>query len=183
MRPLASGANGVSGGSATVLRDMTRMRLLLTLRRDFVANVSHELRTPVAAIQGYAETLLEQTADAATQRQFLEIIHRQSQRIGALVADLLTLSELQTKPHEEVVRESVNLESLASNVIETLRGGALTKDARVLVDVEGDVRALGDPMGLEQVIQNLVDNALKYGRPGGEVRVRGVRRGRASCSP
>jgi two-component system phosphate regulon sensor histidine kinase PhoR len=177
VRPLASGASGTAGGSVTVLRDMTRMRHLLTLRRDFVANVSHELRTPVAAIQGYAETLLEQSADPATQRQFLEIIHRQSQRIGALVADLLTLSELQTKPNEEVVREAVNVGSLATNVIETLRGGALTKNAHVRVDVASDVRALGDPMGLEQVIQNLVDNALKYGRPGGEVRVRGVKEG------
>jgi two-component system phosphate regulon sensor histidine kinase PhoR len=177
VRPLASAASGATGGSVTVLRDMTRMRHLLTLRRDFVANVSHELRTPVAAIQGYAETLLEQSADPATQRQFLEIIHRQSQRIGALVADLLTLSELQTKPNEEVVREPVNVGSLATNVIETLRGGAQTKNAHVRVDVGSDVRALGDPMGLEQVIQNLVDNALKYGKPGGEVRVRGVKQG------
>ncbi len=137
VRALAPGADGSAGGSVTVLRDMTRMRRLLTMRRDFVANVSHELRTPVAAIQGYAETLLEKTASPATQRQFLEIIHRQSQRIGALVADLLTLSELQTKPHEEVVREAVDLGSLASNVIETLRGGVHTKDARVEVDVDG----------------------------------------------
>ncbi len=177
VRPLAAGEGGAArGGSVTVLRDMTRMRHLLTLRRDFVANVSHELRTPVAAIQGYAETLLAQSADPATQRQFLEIIHRQSERIGALVADLLTLSELQTKPNEDVVREPVNLAGLASNVIETLRGGAATKEARVSVEMPDDLRALGDPMGLEQVIQNLVDNALKYGRPGGDVRVRGVRK-------
>jgi two-component system phosphate regulon sensor histidine kinase PhoR len=176
VRLLSPRASVAAGGTVIVLRDMTRMRHLLTLRRDFVANVSHELRTPVAAIQGYAETLLEQNADAATARQFLEIIHRQSQRIGALVADLLTLSELQTKPNEDIVREPVNLASLASNVIETLRGGAQTKEARVSVDVASDVQALGDPMGLEQVIQNLVDNALKYGRVGGEVRVRGERK-------
>ncbi len=175
VRPLAS-ASG-AGGSVAVLRDLTRLKHLLTMRRDFVANVSHELRTPVAAIQGYAETLLEQKGDAATQRQFLEIIHRQSQRIGALVADLLTLSELQTKPHEEVVREPVNLASLASNVIETIRGGAHGKDARVRLDVAPAARALGDPMGLEQVIQNLVDNALKYGKKGGEVVVKGAREG------
>jgi two-component system phosphate regulon sensor histidine kinase PhoR len=175
VRPLTSGSSG--GGSVTVLRDMTRMRHLLTLRRDFVANVSHELRTPVAAIQGYAETLLAQTADPATARQFLEIIHRQSERIGALVADLLTLSELQAKPNEEVARETVDLGSLASNVIETLRGGALTKDARIEIEVADEARALGDPMGLEQVIQNLVSNALKYGKREGMVRVRGVRSG------
>jgi two-component system phosphate regulon sensor histidine kinase PhoR len=175
VRPLTAGSSG--GGSVTVLRDMTRMRHLLTLRRDFVANVSHELRTPVAAIQGYAETLLEQSADAATQRQFLEIIHRQSERIGALVADLLTLSELQARPNEEVVRETVDLGSLASNVIETLRGGALTKDAQIEVSVAKEAQALGDPIGLEQVIQNLVSNALRYGKREGTVGVRGVREG------
>lgn len=162
-------------GSVTVLRDLTGMRRLLTLRRDFVANVSHELRTPVAAIQGYAETLLSTRADLATQAQFLEIIHRQSKRIGALVADLLTLSELETKPSEELVRESVDLGSLASNVIDALRGRR--KDANVNVAVAADAQALGDPMGLEQVILNLVDNALKYGTPGGRVTVRGAREG------
>jgi two-component system phosphate regulon sensor histidine kinase PhoR len=177
VRALASGASKTPGGSVTVLRDMTRMRRLLTMRRDFVANVSHELRTPVAAIQGYAETLLEQQADPATMKQFLEIIHRQSQRIGALVADLLTLSELQTKTREDVARESVNVGRLAENVIETLRGGSLAKDAHVELDVTSEACALADPVGLEQVIQNLVDNAIKYGKRGGEVTVRGVRSG------
>ncbi len=93
------------------------------------------------------------------------------------MADLLTLSELQTKPNEEVVREAVNVASLASNVVETLRGAQAT-DARISVDVGADVRAMGDPIGLEQVIQNLVDNAIKYGKPGGEVRVRGAREGK-----
>jgi two-component system, OmpR family, phosphate regulon sensor histidine kinase PhoR len=169
VRPLAA-----SNGSVMVLRDMTRMRRLLTMRRDFVANVSHELRTPVTSIQGYAETLLEQPADATTHRQFLEIIHRQAQRIGALVADLLTLSELETRPSEELVREPVHLASLSAHVVETLRGRALQKEAHVKVEVGDEVRALGDPTGLEQVIQNLVDNALKYGRSGGEVGLRGV---------
>jgi len=176
VRPLAA-TNGVAGGSVIVLRDMTRMRRLLTMRRDFVANVSHELRTPVASIQGYAETLLAQSADAETQRQFLDIIHRQAQRMGTLVADLLTLSELETRPREELVREPVHLASLSAHVVETLRGRALTKDARVRVDVGDGLRAVGDPTGLEQVIQNLVDNALKYGRSGGEVRLRGATEG------
>ncbi|HEY2516751.1 MAG TPA: ATP-binding protein, partial [Polyangiaceae bacterium] len=88
---------------------------------------------------------------------------------------LLTLSELETKPTEDVVRESVDLGSLASNVIDALRGRR--KDANVLVAVPTDAQALGDPMGLEQVILNLVDNALKYGQPGGRVELRGAREG------
>ena len=158
-----------------MLRDMTRMRHLLTMRRDFVANVSHELRTPVASIQGYAETLLEQHADPATQKQFLEIIYRQAQRMGALVADLLVLSELQNRKREDLVRVPVHLESLARHVVETLRGTALIREAKVLVDVGDELEVTGDPEGLEQIVQNLVDNALKYGRVGGEVTVRGSR--------
>jgi two-component system phosphate regulon sensor histidine kinase PhoR len=173
VRPLAA-SNGAAGGLVAVLRDMTRVRRLLTMRRDFVANVSHELRTPVASIQGYAETLLERAAEGTTERQFLEIIHRQAQHMGALVSDLLTLSEAQTKPREDLIREPIHLASLSAHVVDTLRGRALTKEARVRLEVGEEVRALGDPMGLEQVLQNLVDNALKYGQSGGEVSVRGV---------
>jgi two-component system phosphate regulon sensor histidine kinase PhoR len=173
VRPLATAG---AGGSVTVLRDMTGLRKLMTMRRDFVANVSHELRTPVAAIQGYAETLLAGSGDAATQRQFLEIIHRQALRIGALVQDLLTLSELEVRPRDAAVRERVGLGALAAHVAQTVRAKAEAQGARVAVDVATDAVVVGDPMGLEQVIQNLVDNALKYGAArGGEVRVRGRR--------
>jgi two-component system phosphate regulon sensor histidine kinase PhoR len=174
VRPLAQSAGG---GSVTVLRDMTRIRRLMTMRRDFVANVSHELRTPVAAIQGYAETLLGTGTDAATQKQFLEIVHRQAQRIGALVSDLLTLSELEARPGDEAVREPVDLSALATHVVETVRARATAQESRVAIDVGRDARAMGDPAAVEQILQNLVDNAIKYGRRGGQVRVSGVRNG------
>jgi two-component system phosphate regulon sensor histidine kinase PhoR len=177
VRPLAPGSGDVAGGVVTVLRDMTHIRRLLTMRRDFVANVSHELRTPVAAIQGYAETLLERRVDEATLRGFLEIIHRQSRRMGALVDALLTLSQLETEPRDELVNEVVNLGTLTTNVIETLRGSGRAASGAIDVDVAADALAVGDPAGVEQVIQNLLDNALKYGKPGGAVRLRGVRNG------
>jgi two-component system phosphate regulon sensor histidine kinase PhoR len=184
VRPLV--AHG--GGLVTVLRDMTRLRRLLVMRRDFVANVSHELRTPVTAIQGYAETLLRsparpsesgpeqgrETLDEATRKEFLEIIHRHARRLGALVEGLLTLSDLEARPPEQVVRERVEVAAIADHVRATLRERAAQRGARVEVDVATAAIARGDPGGLEQVIENLVDNAIKYGRDaGGEVRIRG----------
>ncbi len=174
VRPLA--ARG--GGLVTVLRDMTRLRKLLVVRRDFVANVSHELRTPVTAIQGYAETLLRGAVDEPTRKQFLEIIHRHARRLGALVEGLLTLSELEARPPEQAVRERVEVPAIAEHVRATLRERAAQRETGVDVDVAADVIARGDPVAVEQVIENLVDNAIKYGKDGGgRVRIVGRRLG------
>jgi two-component system phosphate regulon sensor histidine kinase PhoR len=174
VRPLAA---ATGGGFVTVLRDMTGVRRLMTMRRDFVANVSHELRTPIAAIQGYAETLLDGGADAATSRQFLEIVHRKARRLGALVQDLLTLSELEARPSGHAVRERVTVAAIAQHVVETVRARAEASGARVVVAVDPAAVVLGDPTAIEQVIENLVGNAVKYGDPGGAVKIRGERRG------
>jgi two-component system phosphate regulon sensor histidine kinase PhoR len=167
VRPLT--AHGASG-LVTVLRDMTRLRKLLVVRRDFVANVSHELRTPVTAIQGYAETLLRgpsAAVDEATRKEFLEIIHRHARRLGALVEGLLTLSDLEARPPEQAVRERVDVGAIADHVRATLRERAAQRGARVDLDVAAGLAVRGDPVALEQVLENLVDNAIKYGRDGG----------------
>ena len=175
VRPLS--ARG-GGGVVTVLRDMTRLRRLLVMRRDFVANVSHELRTPVTAIQGYAETLLRGRRDEATQREFLEIIHRHGLRLGALVEGLLALSDLEARPPGNAAQEPVELAAVAEHVRATLRERASQLGARVDVELPSDLVARGDPVGLEQIVENLVDNAIKYGKDdGGHVRVTGERRG------
>jgi two-component system, OmpR family, phosphate regulon sensor histidine kinase PhoR len=175
-RPLA--AHG--GGLVAVLRDMTRLRKLLVMRRDFVANVSHELRTPVTAIQGYAETLLRgpgEGVDESVRREFLEIIHRHARRLGALVEGLLTLSDLEARPAEAAVRVAVDVAAIAEHVRATLRDRAAQRTARIEVELGEDVAARGDPVAVEQVIENLVDNAIKYGRDaGGEVRITARRR-------
>jgi two-component system phosphate regulon sensor histidine kinase PhoR len=174
VRPLA--ARG--GGLVTVLRDMTRLRRLLVMRRDFVANVSHELRTPVTAIQGYAETLLRGPVDEGTRKEFLEIVHRHARRLGALVEGLLTLSDLEARPPEQAVRERIEVAAIADHVLATLRERAAQRGARVEVDVAASAVASGDPGGLEQVIENLVDNAIKYGKDeNGEVRIVGRSQG------
>ena len=171
VRPLV-GSLG-AGGTVAVLRDLTGLRKLMTTRRDFVANVSHELRTPVTAIQGYAETLLGKSVDAATARQFTETMHRHAMRIGALVEGLLRLSELEARAPSAHAAESVDVFAIASQVKDTMRSRAGAADATVSIDVEERSRALGDPRGLEQVMENLVDNAIKYGKSsGGTVSVR-----------
>jgi two-component system phosphate regulon sensor histidine kinase PhoR len=170
VRPLAT----AGGGVVTVLRDLTRLRKLLVMRRDFVANMSHELRTPVTAIQGYAETLLRGKRDEATQREFLEIVHRHARRLGALVEGLLVLSDLEARPAESAAREPVDLAAVARNVRATLRDRAAQLEASVEVEVPEGLVARGDPVGVEQIVENLVDNAIKYGRErGGCVRIAG----------
>ncbi len=173
VRPLPESAGG---SVVAVLRDMTALRKLMTVRRDFVANVSHELRTPVTSIQGYAETLLRGTTDEATQRQFLEIVHRQAQRIGLLVEQLLTLSEIEARDRDDVAREPVRIADVARHVAETVHGRAESRKVRVIIDAPDDVVATADREGLERAILNLVDNAIKYGKEAGEVRVGATRK-------
>jgi two-component system phosphate regulon sensor histidine kinase PhoR len=174
VRPLAA----AGGGLVAVMRDLTRLRRLLVMRRDFVANVSHELRTPVTSIQGYAETLLMGRRDEASQREFLEIIHRNARRIATLVEDLLKLSDIEARPPESAVRQPVDLRATAEHVKSTLRERAEERGATVEVKVQGDVVARGDPDGVERVLENLVDNAMKYAKDhGAAVRIAGERRG------
>ncbi len=174
--PGTGSTGGTGSGFVAVLRDMTRLRRLLVMRRDFVANVSHELRTPVTAIQGYAETLLRGRRDEATQQEFLEIIHRHGKRMGALVEGLLTLSDLEARPPEQAVHEPVELAQVAERVRATLRDRATQFGAQVDLEVGREVIARGDPVGVEQIVENLVDNAIKYGKPqGGRVRLRAER--------
>ena len=174
VRPLPASAGGAV---VAVLRDQTALRRLMTVRRDFVANVSHELRTPVTAIQGYAETLLRGKTNDETSRQFLEIVHRQALRIGGLVEQLLALSELESRGKGDIAHEDVSLVSVAKHVAETVRGRAEARSVRVTLDVAADAIAFADPEGVERAVINLVDNAIKYGAEGGEVKVTGEREG------
>src|SRR5690606_28941635 len=134
--------------------------------RDFVANVSHELRTPVTSIQGYAETLLRGTTDEETRKQFLEIVHRQAQRIGILVEQLLALSEIEARERAEVAREPVAVADVARHAPVTV-GGA----AAIEASGPNDLAVTGDREGLERVGLNPVDNAVKYGKDAGTVRI------------
>jgi signal transduction histidine kinase len=149
------------------------LKRVMTARRDFVANAAHELRTPVTSIQGYAETLLRNDPPPETRAQFLEVIHRQAQRMGALVEQLLDLSELEARGRA-LKQEPVNIYAIATHVREAVAGQAEKRGAQIALDVPPSLEALADPEGLERALLNLVDNAVKYGGSSVEIAGRAV---------
>ncbi len=160
-------------GSAAVFRDVTELRKLESMRKDFVSNVSHELRTPLAAIRGYAETLKEGAlADPEHAPRMVDVILRQSERLSALVADLLELSRLESGGIVPE-RTRVPLADTVARVMEVVGPRAQDKQQSVTVDLSPALVALGDPRAVEQILLNLVDNAVKYTPERGSVRVEG----------
>ncbi len=131
---------------------------------DFVANASHELRTPLAAILGYVETLQEGDGklDTTTAQKFLGIIEREAQRLHALVSDLMSLSRVEAEKHD-LPTERIDLASLVERAARDAAGSNRIERLKLELSVEPLV--LGDLQQLEQVVRNLVDNALKYGAP------------------
>jgi two-component system phosphate regulon sensor histidine kinase PhoR len=168
---------GTKPGAIAILHDITDLERLETIRNDFVANVSHEFRTPLAAIAGYAETLLDGgLEDAANNRRFLEIINANAVRLSSIAADLLTLSELQTGagPKEtEPIPVAEAIESALSTIASEASARGVTLERG---PVEG-VFVLGSRYRLEQALTNLLANAVKFNRPGGNVRAEAQRNG------
>jgi two-component system, OmpR family, phosphate regulon sensor histidine kinase PhoR len=158
-------------GALAILHDVTELERLERVRRDFVANVSHELRTPLAAIRGYAETLLDGALqDQENNRRFVEIIQAQATRLTNIASDLLTISELESNlaaPSPKPVSIRAALES----ALRTVESAARLRGVRLLYEKLDDVHVLGNDLRLEQVFVNLLDNAVKFNRPNGEVRV------------
>lgn len=155
-RPLGHGAAVI-----VVLYDVTRMRALEAVRREFLSNAAHELRTPVTSISGYAETLLGNPVDAETSKEFLSTIHRNANRIASLVAGLVLLDQLGGRDAVVGERIAVPLAEVVNDAARTTRG--IVASAEIQVDVAPDLAVLGTRDGLDHVIQNLVDNAVKYG--------------------
>ena len=162
-------------GSAAVFHDVTELRHLEKVRKDFVANVSHELRTPITAIRGYAETLQSGAlGDPRVAPKMVDIIHRQSERLSELVEDLLELSRLESREVKLQMRD-VSLAVAANQAAEAVRHKAQGKRISLELKVPGELMAQGDERGLEQVLLNLLDNAVKYTPAGGRVTVTGHR--------
>ena len=136
---------------------------------DFVANASHELRTPLASIIGYVETLADPDAkvDAVTAARFHNTVLRESKRLQSLVEDLMSLSRIEAEKHE-LPRERIDLGQLASSIGGEV--GATYGENRIIVNA-ADAVVIGDRQQLDQVVRNLIDNALKYGASGEPVRV------------
>jgi len=174
-RPLEARSGPADAAAViVVLYDVTRMRALEAVRREFLSNAAHELRTPVTSISGYAETLLGGAVDDDTSREFLSTIHRNAQRITSLVADLVLLDQLGGRATAVGERAAVPLAAVVDDAARTTKGVA--PGAQIDVDVAADLSVLGTREGLDHVVQNLVDNAVKYGS-GTPVTVRAKRVG------
>ena len=158
-------------GAIGTFHDITELERLERVRKDFVANISHELRTPLAAIQGYVETLLDGAiADPAHSRRFLEIIAANTERLGSLAADLLTLSEIEAE-RTPLPAERISAVALAESAFQLVSAQAERREVHAYLGSAEEVYVAGQRSRLERALANLLLNGINYNRPGGEVRV------------
>ncbi|MGH9744012.1 MAG: two-component system histidine kinase PnpS [Candidatus Acidiferrum sp.] len=167
---VASVRAGDTTGAVVVLHDITELRRLERVRRDFVANVSHEFRTPLTAIQGFAETLLAGAMDDPQNRtRFLGIILEHSRRLARLTEDLLVLSKMDAERLELEIQR-LRVSQLIESCLETAQHRAAEKDLRISVNMPQRLPDIaGDRRHLAEVLQNLLDNAIQYTLPGGQI--------------
>ena len=159
-------------GAVLVLHEITDLRRLERVRQDFVANVSHEFRTPLTAIQGFAETLLAGALDdPANRRRFVEIIREHSMRLARLTQDLLKLSRIEAGQLKLDFRP-VSVSQLIESCVETAQLKAVPRQLALHVNLPDQLpSARGDSNTLQEVLQNLLDNALQYTPAGGKIEV------------
>ncbi|MGX8175920.1 two-component system histidine kinase PnpS [Exiguobacterium artemiae] len=156
-------------GTTVVFNDITEIKKLEQMRKDFVANVSHELKTPLTSIKGFAETLLDGAQDVPEIReQFLNIIHDESERMQTLVEDLLELSRLE-QDNYQLETTIVDVTSLLRETATLLQRKAEEKQMQIHLETEEEVFIRADLNRLKQVVVNLVANALNYTPSGGNV--------------
>lgn len=162
------GAPLADGSVATiVLTDITSAKKAEEMRADFVANVSHELRSPLTALIGFIETLRGPASDDTTARtRFLDIMHRESQRMSRLIEDLLSLSRVEINEHV-APKTPADIRRILKGVIEVLEPQTAKQDITINLSIPDDMpMAVGDPDQLNQVFRNLIENAIKYGGDG-----------------
>ena len=176
---LVTGRPLPDGRSLLVLRDITALRRLETVRRDFVANVSHEMKTPLTSIAGYAETLAAEAPAGTQLRQFADTILNNAHRMQRLVDGLLDLSRIESGGWRPEPR-AVELEPAVRDAWGTFTDRAAAKSTAFAVDIARDAQsAQVDPDALRQILTNLFDNALRHTPAGGRITVRAVRTGAA----
>jgi two-component system phosphate regulon sensor histidine kinase PhoR len=157
-------------GTVAVFHDVTEIYRLEDIRRDFVANVSHELRTPLTAIRGFAETLRDSDVPAEQRRQYLDVILRHADRLTALIEDLLELSRIEGGTRA-LVLEPLDAGALARDLLRDLKPRLDAGRLHAEVRSGPSPRVLADRRALEQVMLNLLDNAIKYGEPRGRIEI------------
>lgn len=158
-------------GAIAILHDVTDLERLERVRKDFVANVSHELRTPLTAIRGYTEALLDGALqDPEQSRKFLEVILSHSIRLNNIASDLLTLSELESARGQSPP-EPVSIRAAVDSALRAIEPEAERRGVHLVQGTMEDAEVLGSRVRLEQALINLLDNAVKFNRPDGIVRV------------
>ena len=161
-----------AGGALGVFVDVTRLERLEQVRQEFLSNVSHELRTPLTAILAFVETLEGGAIDdQEATRRFLPIIRKNALRMHDLIDDILELSAIEAG-NVQVKGERLRLRPVVDDVVSSLASKAEAMDVAVKNDVAGDVRVYADRRRLEQMLTNLIDNAIKFNRKGGTVSIR-----------
>ncbi|MGD2126308.1 MAG: ATP-binding protein [Desulfobacteraceae bacterium] len=172
-------AEGNRVGALIVLNDVTRLRRLENIRREFVANVSHEIKTPITAIKGFVETLREGAAsNSKDAERFLDIIGKHADRLEAIIEDLLSLSRIeQEAEREEIVLEEGPIREVLLTAIQVCQARAAPKQIRLALSCDEDLQARINPALLEQAVVNLLDNAVKYSDPESLVTVSGSTQG------
>lgn len=163
--------SGANIGALIVLRDITRIRKLEHVRRDFSANVSHELKTPITAIKGFVETLLaDGLGDKEETERFLRIISEQTDRLNAIVDDLMSLARIERGvERSEIVLEPGRVNDVVVSAVRTCGRNAAKKGITIDRKCEGDLYARMNSQILEQAIINLIDNAIKYSDQAGSI--------------
>jgi len=165
-------------GTLVVFNDVTQLRHLENMRRDFVANVSHEIKTPLTAIKGFVETLQQGKVDKAEEKErFLGIIQKHVDRLNSIIEDLLVLSRIeQEDERKEIKLQQVKIRDIFEAAIQLCRSKAEEKKIRIELDCDKETTAVLDPTLIEQAVANLLDNALKYSEPQSMVLVRSHRK-------
>jgi two-component system, OmpR family, phosphate regulon sensor histidine kinase PhoR len=158
------------GGAVAVLHDISEKERSETTRRDFVANVSHELRTPLTCITGYVETLLDDRSLSAQMREFLLIILKNASRMNRLTEDLLALASVESGDYK-LRLQKIKASTLVEEAVGSLAGLVIDSELNLEVGEATDEPVMADLDALSQVFGNLVENAMKYGKAGGRVRV------------
>jgi two-component system phosphate regulon sensor histidine kinase PhoR len=166
-------SEGKNTGALVVLSDITRLRHLENIRREFVANVSHELKTPITSIKGYVETLQEGAIDdKGNARKFVEIIFKQADLLNALVDDLLSLSKIEQGAEGgevQLAREQVR--HIIEAAIAAYGAKANERGIKAVLHCKDEIVVKANAQLLEQAVGNLLDNAIKYSEPGGSVEI------------
>jgi two-component system phosphate regulon sensor histidine kinase PhoR len=168
---------GLTTGVVVLFHDITQLKQIAEVRRDFVANVSHELRTPLSILRGYIETLRDNPKMPLSElARILGVMERHSKRIGLLVEDLLTLAQLESV-NSNLQLSNVRVDDLFFGVVRDWEKKLSEKKLHVVVDLAPDVPVIrADEMRLQEILYNLLDNAVKYSEAGTEIRLHAQRR-------